>query len=169
MNKEKRREELLKIITESREPVSGSKLAQALGVSRQVVVQDIEMLRRDNEEILATSQGYILNRILKGYRRIFKVKHGDSEIEAELNCIVDAGGTILDVFIRHDVYGEIRRPLHLSNRLDVKRFIESFRDEKSSPLKNLTLNVHFHTVEAKSEEMLDLIEQELARNDFLAS
>ncbi|SHI68384.1 transcription repressor NadR [Parasporobacterium paucivorans] len=169
MNKDKRREEILRIIRKSCEPVSGTKLAGMLGVSRQIVVQDIEMLRQDNKDIISTSQGYLANRTEKEFKRIFKVRHADDQIENELNCIVDAGGIILDVFVRHDVYGEIRTALCLSNRMDVKRFLENFENEKSSPLKKLTQDIHYHTVVAKSEEMLDTIEEELRDNHFLAT
>lgn len=38
---------------------------------------------------------------------------------------------------------------------------------KSSPLKNITSNYHYHKVSADSEETLDLIEQELREKGFL--
>lgn len=41
-----RREKLLDILKNSSAPVSGSALARQLGVSRQVIVQDIALLRQ---------------------------------------------------------------------------------------------------------------------------
>ena len=45
MGGEKRRENLLKILQESESAVSGTKLATKFQVSRQVIVQDIALLR----------------------------------------------------------------------------------------------------------------------------
>lgn len=45
MSGEKRRENLLKILQESTNPVSGTELAEKFNVSRQIVVQDIALLR----------------------------------------------------------------------------------------------------------------------------
>ena len=45
MDGQARREQIVKILREQREPVSGSRLAKLLGVSRQVIVQDIALLR----------------------------------------------------------------------------------------------------------------------------
>ena len=47
-----RRQEILKNIKESDRPVSGSKLAKDYDVSRQVIVQDIALLRAVNKDIL---------------------------------------------------------------------------------------------------------------------
>ena len=38
---------------------------------------------------------------------------------------------------------------------------------KSSPLKNITSDYHYHTVTADSEEVLDLIEENLNIQSFL--
>ena len=57
MSGEKRRENLLKILQESDKPVSGTKLAEKFQVSRQVVVQDIALLRTSNHDILSTHKG----------------------------------------------------------------------------------------------------------------
>lgn len=54
-----RREEILQLIRHDREPVSGTALAKHFGVSRQVIVQDIALLRAQSHEILSTNRGYI--------------------------------------------------------------------------------------------------------------
>ena len=43
------------------------------------------------------------------------------------------------------------------------------RSGKSSPLKNITSNYHYHKVAADSEETLDLIEEALRQKHFLVS
>ena len=55
-----RRCQLLDILKNSRSPVSGSVLSGKLGVSRQVIVQDIALLRAGNADIFATPKGYVL-------------------------------------------------------------------------------------------------------------
>ena len=57
---ETRRKEILKYISESDKPVSGTKLAELFHVSRQVIVQDIALLRAVNKNILSTNKGYVL-------------------------------------------------------------------------------------------------------------
>ena len=54
-----RREKILKILRESDEPVSGGKFAKNFNVSRQVLVQDIALLRAANHDIIATTKGYL--------------------------------------------------------------------------------------------------------------
>ena len=40
--------------------------------------------------------------------RVFKVYHADEDVEKELTTIVDLGGTVVDVFVYHKVYGVLR-------------------------------------------------------------
>ena len=51
MNGEERRKEILKFIGQSPKPVSGTELAKQFDVSRQVIVQDVALLRAQNQEI----------------------------------------------------------------------------------------------------------------------
>lgn len=181
MTGEERRIELLKTIRESGRPISGAALAGKFQVSRQVIVQDIALLRVRYPEIYSTPKGYcvagrtqqermqVRSDIMTGtaVRRVFHVSHSDSQIEDELNAIVDMGGKVLDVFIEHGVYGSIRADLSVQCRRHVQKFMEGIRSGQSSPLKNLTSGVHYHTVEADSEETLDLIGQELEKRGYL--
>ena len=98
MNGETRRKKIVERLTEATVPVSASRLAEELGVSRQVIVQDVALLRATGYPIASLARGYVLespNRI----QRVFKVQHTDEETEQELNLIVDAGGSIEDVFV----------------------------------------------------------------------
>ena len=65
------------------EPVSGSSFARQFGVSRQVIVQDIALLRAEGNDIVSTNSGYLLSEHYKA-SRVFKVHHDDSSIEKEL-------------------------------------------------------------------------------------
>ena len=161
-----RREKIIEIMSNQKEPVSGSDLAKKFSVSRQVIVQDIALIRAAGYEIIATNRGYILNQPKK-VCRIFKVQHTDEQLEEELNTIVDLGGCVDNVMIHHRVYGKMEAELALSSRRKVGAFMEDIRSGKSSPLKNITSNYHYHKVSADSEETLDLIEQELREKGFL--
>ena len=56
---ETRRTNLLRLLQEHGAPLSGSALAKMLGVTRQIIVQDIALIRADNHNILSTNKGYI--------------------------------------------------------------------------------------------------------------
>lgn len=156
-----RRNHILDILKNANEPVSGSALAKQTGVSRQVIVQDITLLRTAYP-ILATAKGYLLYPATeKKCRKIFCVKHSKEETKDELNIIVDHGGKVLDVMVEHDVYGEIRADLMLSCRKEVDEFCNRLAMSKSGPLNILGSGIHYHTVEAASEEILDEIGKKL--------
>lgn len=161
MSGEERRKELLKMIRSAPAPISGAALAKELAVSRQVIVQDIALLRARNVGILSTARGYLIPEAAPSAVRVFHVNHNDEQIPMELNTIVDQGGRVQDVFVNHQVYGKLRADLVIRSRRDVERFMEGIQKGESSPLKNLTSGVHSHTVEADSEEELDLIEKKL--------
>mgnify|MGYP004478368265 FL=1 len=168
MTGQERRDAMIEIIQNSEKPVSGTALAKQFAVSRQVIVQDIALIRAAGYEVLSTHRGYLLGQ-KNSVTRIFKVSHTDEEIADELNLIVDLGGKVLDVQINHKVYGRMKADLGIHSRKQVQDFIEEIRSGKSSPLKNITSNYHYHTVEADSEEVLDLIGKELNKRGYLVS
>lgn len=166
MKCEERRKEIIKLIKSSIVPTSGTVLAKHFHISRQVIVQDIAVLRAEGYNIISTNRGYILH-ASPLVSRVVKVAHSDSEIADELNSIVDCGGIIKDVFVNHKAYGELRAPLNISSRRDVETFLEQIRTGKSTPLKNITSGYHYHTIEAKSLETLDIVEKTLERKGYL--
>ena len=146
-------------------------MSTAFNVSRQVIVQDIALLRAQNYDIISTTKGYIINepKESKFFKTEFEVKHSDEDIEHELQLIVDLGGIIKDVYIRHNVYGEMRAELNLRSRRDIKNYLANMEKEKAVPLKNITSGYHFHTVLAENEETLKLIKEALDENGFLVN
>lgn len=86
MKGEERRKLLTDIFGEADEPLSASVLAQRCGVSRQVIVQDIALLRAAGEPIVSTHRGYVLSE-KKRVERVFKALHGDEQIEDELSLM----------------------------------------------------------------------------------
>lgn len=164
----KRREKLIDILKQAKAPISGTELAKTLGVSRQVIVQDIALLRAVNKNILSTTKGYMLYYQEKQkVNRCFLVRHTTEQIEDELCTIVDNGGKVLDVIVSHEIYGQISTDLIIQNRQDVYDFVEKVKTKKTVPLKELTDGVHLHTVEADSEECLDKIESVLKAKGYL--
>lgn len=162
-----RRKQILKLIGESSKPLSGTALGSATGVSRQVVVQDIALLRTEGYPIVATARGYILNEPRQSVR-LFKLRHNNEQTEEELTSIVDLGGCVLDVMVNHRIYGKMSAPLNIKNRRDVQLFMERLHSGKSAPLMNVTSGYHFHHVSAEQEEILNEIEGVLKEKSFLA-
>nr|WP_027870252.1 transcription repressor NadR [[Eubacterium] cellulosolvens] len=167
MDGEERRKKIVQALHEKKDPISGGKFAEAFGVSRQVVVQDIALLRASGKNIFSTSRGYVLQE-KDSATRVFKVIHSDDEVREELSAIVDLGGIIEDVFVYHRVYGVIRGPLNIRSRLDIEKYLQNIASGKSKLLKNTTSGYHYHTVTAASEEILDLIQEKLQERGFLA-
>jgi hypothetical protein len=169
MTGEDRRKEIIGILQESKAPVSGLALAKQFAVSRQVIVQDIALLRANGSDIVSTNRGYLLQRgMTQDAERIFKVIHSDEDTRKELTMIVDMGGKVVDVFVYHKVYGVLRADMNIKSRRDIDCYMEEIKSGKSSLLKNVTSGYHYHTVHAESEEILDEIQKKLQEIGFLA-
>lgn len=169
MNKEERQKQILQILKNEAASISGTELARRLNVSRQVVVQDIALLRADNRNIIATNKGYLFfheGGQVKS-RRSFCVCHRDEDILDEFYAIVDCGGRVLNVVVEHEIYGQIAVDLIINNREDALSYVEKSRDKNTKPLNILTNGIHYHTIEADSEEILDKIEERLKKLGYL--
>ena len=164
MNGDERRQAIIRELQGAARPISGSALARAASVSRQV-------LRADGHDVVATSRGYVL-REGEGRpcvpTRLVKVHHGVDDVGDELNTIVDLGGAVLNVMVNHRVYGKITADLDVRNRRDVERYLEGIRTGKSYPLMTVTSGYHFHRIAAETEEQLDEIEAALRAKGYLA-
>ncbi len=169
MNGSERRTRILELLRQSREPLSGSALAKLLGVSRQIIVQDMALLRTGaGVEILSTYQGYLLHEPAQPCRRVFKVRHSAADTRQELEAIVDQGGRVEDVFVYHRVYGVVRGQLQIASRKDVLDFLERLKESSSAPLMQITDDFHYHTVSAATPEILQRVHQTLQELGFLA-
>ncbi len=167
MSGEARREKMLDVLRNAKSPVSGTALAEKFKVSRQVIVQDIALLRAQKQEIISTCRGYIMKKDVP-CQRIFKVHHSDEQMEEELNLYVDFGARVEDEFVYHKVYNVIRVEMGLKSRRDVKEYIEKLKSGISKSLKDVTSGYHYHTITAESEEVLDQIQAQLQKRGFLA-
>lgn len=161
-----RRDSIAKMIQESQTPVPARRLALAYDVSRQVIVQDIALIRASGYDIISTHRGYMIN-TPRTVKRVFKVLHTDEQMEEELNLIVDLGGCVENVMINHRVYGHMEAELNINSRKKIALFLEDIKNGSSSPLKNITSGYHYHQVKADSEAVLDEIEAALREKGFL--
>lgn len=161
-----RRKAIVAHLLSAKEPVSGSELSREFGISRQIIVQDIAVLKGSGCEILSTNQGYIIQK--SPFReRVFKVRHTTLETEDELSRIVNLGGTVVDVFVHHKIYGKIEADLNIATQLHIRQFLEGVRTGKSTELMNITSGYHYHTVRADSEKILDQIETALKEKNYI--
>ena len=60
MNNIERRKEILDILRKSSSPVPAKQLAARFDVSRQVIVQDLAVIRASTSGILSTNRGYLM-------------------------------------------------------------------------------------------------------------
>lgn len=170
MTGEKRRNLILQMLQEQDTPLSGTALANEFHVSRQVIVQDIALMRAESHDILSTNRGYIFrreNHSLSMPKRVFFVRHSSDQVLEEFMTIIDLGGRILNVVVEHDIYGQICVDLLIENARDAREFHKKMILSTSSPLMALTGDCHYHTVAAPSEKLLDLIGQELDNKGYL--
>jgi len=167
---EERRSLILQQLKDSPVPLTGSELASRTNVSRQVIVGDITLLKAKNEPIIATSQGYIYlrqNPSTYSFERTIACRHSPENTEKELNLLVDHGVLVKDVKIEHTVYGDLTASIMVSNRQEVKQFMEHMQETKASLLSELTEGIHLHTISASNTQVLDKAEAALRAEGFL--
>ncbi len=166
MDDKERKKRILDLLKENTKAISGSVLAKTMGVTRQIIIKDIALLRAAGNDIVATPRGYVMKKDT-GIQSVFAVKHSIEDIERELTLIINGGGRVINVIIEHPLYGEIIGNLDLKNLDDVKRFIAKMATSNAKPLINLSEGVHLHTIEADSVDTLDKIRKALLDNGFL--
>lgn len=164
-----RRHDLLAMLKASSEPHNGQSLADYFKVTRQIIVQDIALLRADGAPIISTNRGYLYKESPKTTycHRLLKVKHKTKDIQAELEAIIDNGGRVKTILVEHPVYGELQTYLKLTCRRDIGHFLNQVDSNDFRPLSSLTDGSHYHLIEADSEDDLDSIEKSLAELGFL--
>lgn len=169
MTTEERRAQLYALLTQAQQPLTGSALARKFGVSRQIIVGDIGILRAEGAAILATPRGYLLlRRERQGVMATFACRHTAARMGEELDIIVDGGACVRDVVVAHPVYGELRADLMLESRRDVAAFLRQMEEMAAPPLSLLTDGVHLHTIEAPDDAAVTDIRAALARAGLLA-
>lgn len=161
-----RRDEIVRLLIDGNKPIKGTDLALKYGVTRQIIVKDIAILRATGKEIIATPDGYIYNKQAGKVKSIIAVNHDSKKTIEELEIVVKYGGVIEDVIIEHPLYGEIKGLLMIKNLNDLNTFESTFNNNEAKPLSNLTNGIHLHTISADSQEDMDSIKLELKEKGF---
>ena len=161
---------LVKLLKDANNPIPGRELGELVNVSRQVISGDITLLKAKGEPIIATSRGYVYMHPMIEQNKIEKVivcSHTSHQTEEELNILVDNGITVKDVKVEHPIYGDLTASVMVSNRSEVKNFIENIKQTNASLLSELTEGIHLHTIIAKSEQEIHNAEEALRKADIL--
>ncbi len=166
MTANERRNRIYQQLTTATAPLSATALAKQHGVSRQIIVGDIALLRAEGRQVTATPRGYVIS-VSAGLTVQLAVCHSGSQTQQELYAMVDCGCTVLDVIVEHPVYGQLTAALQLSSRYDVDQFIERMADNDARPLSALTEGIHLHTVSCPSEDALAHLKTKLQAMDVL--
>ena len=166
MTAAQRREKICAQLLTATVPVSATALAKQYGVSRQIIVGDIALLRAGGSSITATPRGYIIV-AAGGVTVQLAVCHSGEQTREELYAMVDCGCTVQDVIVEHPVYGQLTASLQLSSRYDVDQFIHSMSSSDARPLSALTEGIHLHTLACPSDDALAHLKEKLRQMGVL--
>lgn len=144
-----RRKKIVDSLKQSESPVSASAFARELGVTRQVIVGDVALLRASGVQVLATPRGYILEKDVPN-QYVVACAHDSHQMLEELFTVIDCGCGFLDVTVEHPLYGEITCNLHLFTRSEAEEFVEKFQASGSRPLSEITNHFHLHRLQCPS-------------------
>ena len=162
MQAAERRAEILEVLRGAKGAVSATQLAARFGVSRQVIVGDVALLRAGGADICATPRGYTCRRAAAALIGRVACRHDGAQMSAELYAIVDAGCTVVDVIVEHPIYGQLTGPLQLASRADVDAFLARCAGSDAQPLSALTEGIHLHTLACPSPEAYAAAQRALA-------
>ncbi|MFX3674501.1 MAG: transcription repressor NadR [Paenisporosarcina sp.] len=168
---EARRQEILLLLKQSSEPITGTDLSKKAGVSRQVIVGDMTLLKARNEPILATSQGYVYigkTNTMHAFERQIACIHSPEDAKAELYTLVDSGVLVKNVTIEHPVYGDLIASIQVANRHEVDLFLKKVEETGASYLSELTGGIHLHLIAASNEETINRAIYAMRERGFLA-
>lgn len=153
MNAEQRRARLLELLQNKDEYQNAAGLARALGVSRQIIVSDVAILRERGWDIISTPRGYLLDdRAEWGYTGAVACRHDGEGVKKEFYIIVDNGGAVIDISVEHPIYGQLTARLDIRSRYDADLFIARCREEKAVLLSSLTDGLHLHRIGVQRRE-----------------
>ena len=166
MTAAERRNKILAQLTSAAIPVSATALAREYGVSRQIIVGDVALLRAAGANITATPRGYVIP-VGGGITVQLAVCHSGAQTKDELYAMVDCGCTVQDVIVEHPIYGQMTAVLQLSSRYDVDQFVRSMADSGAVPLSALTEGIHLHTLSCPGSEALEHLKCQLRQMGVL--
>ena len=170
MHADERRTRLLEILQDKNEYQNATRLAQELGVSRQIIVSDVAILRERGWDIISTPRGYLLDeRSDWGYSGTVACRHDGEGVRREFYIVVDNGGAVIDISVEHPIYGQITARLDIRSRYDADLFIDRCREEKAVLLSALTDGLHLHRIGVQRREDFLRIRAALKEAGILAA
>ena len=169
MKAAERRQKIIERLSQSLVPISATYLAQSFGVSRQIIVGDVALLRANNHDIISTPKGYIRAQALYSHQFIGKIacQHGSENTREELELIVLKGGIVVDVEVEHPIYGMLTAPLNIKSTEDIDDFISKIEKSQAVLLSSLTNGIHTHTISCQSQVIFEDIKRDLSARGLL--
>ncbi|MDV2886927.1 transcription repressor NadR [Alkalihalophilus pseudofirmus] len=166
---DERREQILDWLKESKEALTGKELSVRTNVSRQVIVQDMSLLKAKGHPIIATSNGYLYMQThpKEKHQRLIACQHQPTDAMDELYTLVDYGVKVINVIVEHPMYGELTASLHFHTRQQVQQFNEEMKATNATLLSELTNGVHLHTIEADTPKQLEDAISALRKKGYL--
>ncbi len=169
MKTSERRTRLLSLLQKSDTPLRAADLAERFGVTRQVIVSDVALLRANGENITATPRGYLTERPpSSGIPVSIVCRHAKEQTLAEFYAVVDNGGAVDDVIVEHPLYGQLSARLNISSRYDADEFVRQAKSCGASQLCDLTGGLHLHTLRVPDHAAYLRIIAALRTADILA-
>lgn len=168
MKAKERRIAILHKIQTQPSPITASALAEEFGVSRQVIVGDIALLRANHHDIIASNQGYFLpsasSQAASGYTGKIVCLHQGAQTRQELEIILHHHGKVLDVQVDHPIYGVLSAGLRIQTVDEMDSFLDKMHQYHGELLSSLTDGVHIHTIQTPT-----LIEFQRIQDDLDAA
>lgn len=157
MTFEERRTDILRALNSTKQPISASTFGAKYGVTRQIIVNDIALLRAGGTKIIALPRGYAIEEE-NSSAYIIASHHSKDNIKEELLTIIEHGCGVIDVVVEHSIYGRISEQLHIYTKNDVEKFVEKMEQNQTQPLCSLTNDFHYHTLTCPTPEHFKQIE-----------
>lgn len=168
MNSQARRKEIMRLLEDAEGYITAQKMADKFGVTRQVIVSDIGVLRAGGNKIVAAKSGYCIDRMDDGMITDSIVcRHSAEDTLKEFYIVLECGGIICNVIIEHPIYGQIGADLNIRSRSDADAFVLKAKASKASQLSELTDGLHIHTVKVPTQEAYEEMRRRLSEAGIL--
>ena len=156
MKAAERRQKIIDILSQTQVPISASSLASRLGVSRQIIVGDVALLRAANHDVISTPKGYVMSQALYSHQFIGKIacQHGPERTKEELDSIKkwlkeNYNSSIKSVsFLLHHEHGFKQAPLQEIDEETYNKMVS--RIKKIDSLSNAAFDGEIDSQECQS-------------------
>ncbi|MGX7385778.1 transcription repressor NadR [Aerococcus urinaeequi] len=166
MKATQRRDLLIQTLNQATTPLKATSLAKEFGVSRQIIVGDVAILRASHYDIIATNQGYLLADKATSvddsrFRGKIVCQHLADQAIEELTIIINHGGYVENVEVDHPYYGLIKASLQIKHAGDIQDFDAAMDKSAGTMLSSLTNGIHLHTITTSDEATFEDIKADL--------